>query len=328
MSADPLPGVRMQPDVTTKRTLPPTALDSVLTETENVYLIGHFGIARVPATGWSLRVDGQVRTPLRIDLRRLRALPAVTVTAVLECFGNPLQPDIPTRRVANVTWRGVAVRTLLAQAGVSAAATSLWAEGLDHGEFDGAAQREYLKDLPLDVVAERGIVAYEMNGLPLTEEHGYPARLFVPGYFGTNNVKWLHRLTVADRRPEHLFTTRLYQRVQPGSPIPVPVRDLDVNSIVTGYTRMGGTITLRGWAWSSAPVRRVQVSVDGDWADAQVDPRRADEFVWQRFSRTVRPAGGSHTVTARATDGLGRTQPLSGARNAAHVVTVDLPDAG
>ena len=112
----------------------------------------------------------------------------MTVTAVLECFGNPLDPALPVRRVANVRWRGVPVRALLNAAGVEARATSVWAQGLDFGRFDGIDCACYLKDLPLDTVAERGIIAYEMNGEPLTGEHGFPARLFVPGYFGTNNL--------------------------------------------------------------------------------------------------------------------------------------------
>lgn len=319
----------MAPANTTKRTVPPEVLGAPVTKTENVYVIGHFGIARVPAHGWSLRVDGLVETPLRLDLDDLRALPAVSVTAVLECFGNPLRPDEPVRRVANVIWRGVPVRALLERAGARPPADSLWVGGLDSGRFGARACESYLKDLPLDVVADRGIVAYEMNGEPLTEEHGFPARLFVPGYFGTNNVKWLRSLTVAAGRPEHLFTTELYQRVLPGGRHPVPVRDLDVNSVLTGHSERAGVTTVHGWAWSATPVSGVRVGVDGvdgEWLDATVDARRADAFGWQRFSRALRLAPGAHSVTARATDSQGRVQPLAGARNEVHTVTVTVPD--
>ncbi|MGH3260348.1 MAG: molybdopterin-dependent oxidoreductase, partial [Streptosporangiaceae bacterium] len=218
-------GPVMDPAVTTKRAPPPGRLGSRVTQTPDAYVIGHFGIARVAAPDWSLRVDGLAGSVLRISLPQLRALPSVTVTAVLECFGNPLQPTIPVRRVANVRWQGVPVRALLDAAGVRSRASILWARGPDS---DGTHCACYLKDLPLATAAERGIIAYEMNGEPLTSEHGFPARLFVPGYFGTNNVKWLTALTLADRRPGHLFTTRLYQRVEPGADVPVPVRDLDV----------------------------------------------------------------------------------------------------
>lgn len=310
-------GLRWTPD--------PTALDAPVTETENVYLIGHFGLAEVPAEGWALRVDGMVDRPLRLSLDELRTLPAVTVTAVLECYGNPLRPDEPVRRAANVTWRGVPARDLLTMAGADAGADSLWARGLDFGRFGDWEDLDYLKDVPLAVVVERGLVAYEMNGAPLTPGHGFPARLFVPGYFGTNNVKWLDGLTVASGRPVHLFTTRLYQRERPGSIEPVPVRDIDVNSLVTGHAEAGGKLTVHGWAWGSAPVTRVEIGVGGHWLPAAVNAREPDRFDWQRFTvdldlATLPP--GERLVTARATDALGATQPLAKARNQAHTVTL------
>lgn len=316
----------MDPAVTTKRTLPPDRLGSRITQTPDAYVIGHLGIARVTAPDWSLRVDGLVDKVLRIGLPQLRALPSVTVTAVLECFGNPLQPAIPVRRAANVRWRGVPVRALLDAAGVRSRASVIWARGLDSGQFDGTDCACYLKDLPLATVAERGIIAYEMNGEPLTGEHGFPARLFVPGYFGTNNVKWLAALTLADRRPEHLFTTRLYQRVEPGADAPVPVRDLDVTSLITspseGQTVQPGTVTIRGWAWSAVPVTAVDIGVLGTWQQAELEPRGAGDFAWQRFSATRHLEPGDYRVLARATDHRGRVQPQADARNQVHSVSL------
>lgn len=316
----------MDPAVTTKRTLPPDRLGSRITQTSDAYVIGHLGIARVTAPNWSLRVDGLVDNVLQIGLPQLRALPSVTVTAVLECFGNPLEPTIPVRRAANVRWRGVPVRTLLDVAGVRSHASVIWARGLDSGQFDGIDCACYLKDLPLATVAERGIVAYEMNGEPLTSEHGFPARLFVPGYFGTNNVKWLAALTLADRRPEHLFTTRLYQRVEPGADMPVPVRDLDVTSLITspreGQTVQSGTVTIRGWAWSAVPVTAVDIGVGGTWQRAELEPRGGGDFAWQQFSATRRLGPGDYRILARATDYRGQVQPQADARNQIHSVSL------
>jgi sulfane dehydrogenase subunit SoxC len=319
-------GPVMDPGVTTKRTLPPDRLGSRITQTSDAYVIGHLGIARVAAPDWSLRVDGLVGKVLRIGLPQLRALPSVTVTAVLECFGNPLEPTIPVRRAANVRWRGVPVRALLDAAGVQSRASVIWVRGLDSGQFDGVACAYYLKDLPLATVAERGIIAYEMNGEPLTDEHGFPARLFVPGYFGTNNVKWLAALTLADRRPEHLFTTRLYQRAEPGVDVPVPVRELDVTSLITspseGQAVQPGTVTICGWAWGSAPVTAVDIGVQGTWQRAELEPRSAGDYAWQRFSATRRLGPGDYRVLARATDCRGRIQPQADARNQVHAVSL------
>ncbi len=313
------PRTPMSPAGTTKWQRAPEALGAPVTAVDDLYVIGHFGIAQVDAASWRLRVEGRVRRPLELDVDALRAMPSVTEQAVLECFGNPLRPAEPTRRVGNVRWRGTPVAAVLELAGAEDAAL-VWAEGHDSGVFEGTACGEYLKDLPLDVVRERGLLAYEMNGEPLTAEHGHPVRLFVPGYFGTNNVKWLRRLTVADERPEHLFTTTLYQRPGPGGDL-APVRDLDVNSLVTDVRDTGPTLLVAGWAWGSAAVVDVEVGVDdGEPAPAVLDPPVGGVFSWRRFRADVPHPPGARAVWARARDASGARQSTSGARNARHVV--------
>lgn len=317
--------VTMTGDGTVKWQPEPHRLDQRRTPPSEVYLIGHFGLATVDPAGWTLRVDGLVDRVLDLGLDALRARPSTELTTMLECYGNPLDPDVPARRAANVTWRGVPVADLLAEAGVRDGAGSLWATGADSGVFAGIACTEYRKDVPLEVALARGIVAHEIDGAPLGVERGFPARLVVPGYFGTNNVKWLRALTVSDRRPEHLFTTELYLRTVPGADGPQPVRDLDVNSLITvpaaGEVE-GPDVEVAGWAWGMDPVASVEVGVDGDWAPATVEQRSGRHVTWQRFRALRRPGPGEHTVAARATDRHGRCQPLTGARNACHHVTI------
>jgi DMSO/TMAO reductase YedYZ molybdopterin-dependent catalytic subunit len=315
--------VEMAPAGTIKRQRSPRELDAPVTTVDDLYLIGHFGIAHVPPATWWLRVDGQVRRPLALDLDALRAMPSTRVHAVLECFGNPLRPREPTRRVGNVEWRGTPVSAVLDLAGADG--DLLWAQGHDSGVFEGRACTEYLKDLPLAVVRERGVLAYEMNGEPLTVEHGSPVRLFVPGYFGTNNVKWLRSLTVADHRAEHLFTTELYQRPVPGGTELAPVRDLDVNSLVTEVRRGRSLVHVAGWAWGSSEVVGVEVGSPGDdeaWVPAELGPPEGGRYAWRRFSASV-PGPGVRQVRARARDAAGARQPLTGDRNACHVVDVE-----
>lgn len=316
---------RMAPPTTTKWQPAPGRLTAPTTPVDDLYVIGHFGIAHVPTDTWRLRVHGLVARPLELDLDELRALPSVTVQAVLECFGNPLRPDVPTRRVGNVVWRGVPVDAVLELAGATRGHL-LWAEGHDSGVFEGIPCSEYRKDLPLDVVRERGILAHEMNGEPLTAEHGRPVRLVVPGYFGTNNVKWLRSLTVSDHRPEHLFTTTLYQRAEPGTSALAPVRDLDVNSLVTGVRRVGHALRVTGWAWSSSEIVGVEVGIGPgpgaesvlEWVDADLAPAVGGAFGWRGFVATPVAEPDARVVCARARDAAGRRQPLRGARNACH----------
>ena len=69
----------------------------------------------------------------------------------------------------------------------------------------------YRKDIPLDrAVHGGGILATQMNGVPIPAIHGAPVRALIPGYYGTNSVKWVRRLIVAPGRPSGLFASVMY----------------------------------------------------------------------------------------------------------------------
>ena len=320
------PRVVMDPAATYRRLVPVDLLASPITPTNDVYVIAHMGVARVDVAQWRLRIDGLVERPFELDYAALTALPATEVTAVLECFGNPVEPDVATRRVGNVVWRGVRLTQLLERAGVLRGARYVCAEGLDSGTFANVHSDRYVKDLPLARALEPDVlVAWAMNGTTLSAEHGFPARVFVPGYFGTNAVKWLSRLTLASERPDSLFTTRLYNRRVDGETR--PVRELDVHAVIVtpadGATVSPGRHIVSGWAWSAWAVCAVEISTDGgmQWHPAEVTPRAADHQ-WQRFTYDwdiARP--GRHALHARAVDERERTQPAVG-RNRIHTISV------
>jgi len=320
----------MDPAETYRRQVPVSQLKSFHTPTDSVYVIAHMGIAHVPVEGWELRIEGAVGHPLRLSHAELLERPAETIESVLECFGNPVEPDVPTRRVGNVSWRGTRLWPLLEEAGVQPRASLAWLEAPDHGAFAGTSSDRYIKDVPLEVVRARPVLlAWEMNGAPLTAEHGFPVRAVVPGFFGTNSVKWLNRIYLADTRPESLFTTRLYNRrvVVNGRERLEPVRDLDVHSVIIqpaeGDALAPGAQTVEGWAWSAGPVQRVEVSADGGatWQEARLEPRHHG-YVWQRFTLAwTAQTAGSYRLECRATDEQGRVQPPTG-RNRTHAVNV------
>ena len=265
----------MDPAQTYRHLVPVDRLAEPVTPSDDVYVIAHMGIARVDVAQWRLSVDGLVERPFELDYDALTSLPATEVTAVLECFGNPVEPDVATRRVGNVVWRGVRLAELVRRAGPTPEARYLCAEGLDSGTFANVDSDRYVKDLPLARALEPDVVVvWAMNGAPLSAEHGFPARVFVPGYFGTNAVKWLSRLTLTAERPESLFTTRLYNRRVDGEMR--PVRELDVHAVIVtppdGSVLTRGARSIGGWAWSAWPVRAVDVSTDGGatWEPARV----------------------------------------------------------
>ncbi|WP_051830311.1 molybdopterin-dependent oxidoreductase [Streptomyces novaecaesareae] len=305
----------------------PETPDLFITPVDEVFIRNHLGpLPRLDRATWSLTVEGLVERPLRLDFPDIQGLPQTRLTAVHECFGNPLRPDVPTRAVTNLEWAGVPLAAVLELAGPRPEARHVWLEGADTGDFAGESGLSYLKDLPLDQASAEVVLAHTMNGEPLRPDHGYPLRAVAPLMFGTNSVKWLSRIVLAADRPDHLFTTRLYTRVPPGGREAVPVREKDVSSkLLTpgdGSSVPAGSCALAGYAWSSTEVTSVEIAVDdADWQPAALD-RRGPDPAWQRFRLRYDLAPGPHRIRCRATDSAGRVQPLTGDRNAVHEIRV------
>ncbi|MFF1479304.1 molybdopterin-dependent oxidoreductase [Streptomyces sp. NPDC058301] len=303
-----------------------------VTPVDHVFVRAHLGVPDVDVDSWTLSVEGLVERPFQLRLDELLALPARRFTAFHECFGSPFRPDVPTRAVANLVWTGFDLSVLLDRAVPLASARHVWFEGADTGSFDGEDGLSYVKDLPLETARRDVFLAYEMNGEPLTVRHGHPLRTVVPRMFGTNSVKWLTRIILADERPDHMFTTRFYTRVHPGEQTARPVRSVDVGSKILGPQDgdqlADGRVRLVGRAWSTCEVVGVEVSVDeGPWLPASLEPLGADP-AWQPFTLDLRLPPGRHRVRARATDRDGRVQPPPGARNSVHEVTVTVGVSG
>jgi sulfane dehydrogenase subunit SoxC len=204
----------------------PHQMTDTVTSADDVFVLAHLGIPRIAPAHWSLSIDGLVGCARMLTLGDLKARPKRIVEAVHQCCGSPLEPTVPTRRVANVHWAGVDLAALLDEAGIDPAAQFLWSYGLDGGDFAGKPCEWYVKDLPLQRLAAGDVLlAYELNGEPLSAEHGFPLRLVVPGYYGTNSVKWLWRLHLAEHRAPGPFTTDFYNdnttisSLRPTSPV-------------------------------------------------------------------------------------------------------------
>jgi sulfane dehydrogenase subunit SoxC len=315
--------------------LPPHQTVERVTATSDLFVLAHLGVPRIDPAHWSLTIDGLVQRPLTLTLEALKKRPKTVIEAVHQCCGSPMEPTVPMRRISHVRWGGVDLAALLADAGISPEARFLWSYGLDGGDFAGTQCDWYLKDLPLErLKAGDVLLAYELNGAPLPAEHGFPVRLVVPGYYGTNSVKWLWRLRLADRRAEGIFASKLYNdtvdaaEVAAGQPARRPVWAVAPESIIVApapdatLTR-GEPVEIWGWAWSFRGVARVEISTDGGttFRAAALEPRHG--WSWQRFSLSWQPERAGDTLfSARAFDANGLGQPFDGARNAVHTVKV------
>jgi DMSO/TMAO reductase YedYZ molybdopterin-dependent catalytic subunit len=313
--------------------LKPHQLVDRVTRTEDTIVLCHFGVARVDADDWSLSIDGLVRRPMRLNLNELKRRPRVDVASIHQCCGSPLQPEEPKRRVCNVVWSGVRLAELMADCQPDPAARFVWSSGADHGVFEGVSCDAFVKDLPLDRIAEDVLIAYAMNDAPLSAENGFPARLVVPGFYGTNSVKWLTRLTLAANRATGPFTTRWYNdpiRDASGQPTGAtsPVWSIAPESVIVSpapdqVLTAGAAVEIWGWAWADGGIARVEVSIDGAsrWMQAVVEP--STSRAWQRFAVAWCPErSGGHELCSRAQSADGRAQPFSSARNAIHCVSV------
>lgn len=307
------------------------------TSTQDAIVLCHLGIPKIDPGQWLLTIDGLLKKPLCMTFDELRSRPRLSVTAVHQCAGSPLEPNVPTRRICNVSWTGVSLLSLLNECGVDPRATYLWSYGADHGTFEGIEVDTYLKDLPIARVADDVIIAYELNGEPLPREHGFPARLVVPGFYGTNSVKWISRISLADRRAPSPFTTRWYNDAisdEAGGPSPgtKPVWHIAPESIIVSPSlnlgvRLGSPIDIWGWAWADGGVTRVDISTDGGacWTSAELELARGR--AWQKFTYRWHPsAAGLASVQSRAAAADGAVQPATGRRNAVHCVPVVVTD--
>jgi DMSO/TMAO reductase YedYZ molybdopterin-dependent catalytic subunit len=307
----------------------PHILNDSITPDDLLFHTIHMGAAVIDTVRWKLVVTGLVKKPFSLSLDRLKRLPHKSVTSFHECYGSPLNP--PTEavwRIGNVVWTGVPLSYILSLASPLPEAQYVWSDGLDNGTFAGVSADRYQKDLPMDKAqSPEVLIAYKMNGEPLTKERGGPVRLVVPGWFGTNSTKWLCRLTLENRRAEGPYTTIFYNEIDPGDPRGInkrPVWKIEVNSIIVrpepDAVLVGSTVTIEGWAWCFEPVKSVSISFDEgeSWITTEVETRK--DFSWQKWKIECDLLSGSYSVMARAEATLGHMQPLYGRRNHVHRV--------
>jgi DMSO/TMAO reductase YedYZ molybdopterin-dependent catalytic subunit len=312
----------------------PFAESEPVTPNDRFFIRHHFPVAEIDPLSWSVHVDGAVDAPLTLSLDALRAMPAVTVSAVLECAGNgrafmqgfPSSVQWQLGGVGCATWTGVPLRDVLAHARLTASAVDVVFEGADHGpehKLPNDADIHFARSVPLATAMRPDVIlAYEMNGQPLALDHGAPLRVIVPGWYGVTSVKWLSRIVIATRPFTGFFQSAEYtfwKRADTGEVERVPVTTLQVKSEIArpypGEEVMAGVpYRVFGAAWTSdAVITSVDLSTDGGrtWTAASLGAA-PDANAWQAWEFAWTPATvGTCTLMARATDSAGRVQPMA-----------------
>jgi DMSO/TMAO reductase YedYZ molybdopterin-dependent catalytic subunit len=324
-------------------------LDSWLTPADNFFVVSHYGNQALSEASWRLSIGGLVARPQTLTLADLKARPRREVTFTMECSGNTGLPFF-IGGVGNARWAGTPLAPLLERAGVGEHGTEVVFWGADSGQLtirdnggvlgggqsgqvmdDGAGgldltiTEQFARSMSLEeALSGDKLLCYEMNGVPLPAEHGFPLRLIAPGWYGVANVKWLTRIEVMDQRYAGRFMARDYvtirEQVRDGQTVWTfnTVKHDRLKSAPAKVTRRRGRYKIMGAAWG-APIAEVEVQIDdGPWMTAELDDRRPRRgrsrdrsgFAWRFWTlRWGKPAAGEHTIRSRAFDVDGNVQP-------------------
>lgn len=248
---------------------------------------------RVDVATWRLGITGMVDRSFDLSFEELLALPQVESDITLACVSNEVGGDL----IGTARWRGVRLADLLDRAGVQPGATQIVGRSVDAwtGGFPTAAALD----------GRPALVAVAMNGEPLPREHGFPARLVVPGLFGyVSATKWLAEIKLTTLEAfDGYWVPRGWSKL---APINTQSR-IDVPR--PGVRPARGRQPIAGVAW--APTRgisRVEVSVDdGPWREARLSEPLNDD-TWRQWVYNWDARPGRHEIRSRATDGTGETQ--------------------
>jgi DMSO/TMAO reductase YedYZ molybdopterin-dependent catalytic subunit len=265
-----------------------------LTPVEHFYRVTkNFQDPVVPAGDWSLRVSGLVARPLKLGYRELQAVPATTQIVTMECISN----DVGGNLMSTGRFTGIPLRDLLTMAELRSGA----------GAVNFRARDGYTESLPLSVVmgAPEIVVAHQLNGSPLPDGHGFPARMLIPGRYGMKGPKWLESIDVAAAEAGGFWEGQGWDDqavVRTTSRFDTPR---------AGALLRGGSVLLAGVAFAGTRgVQAVEWSGDGGrtWSPADLKPPLSP-LTWVLWTAQWQPAGeGVHTLVVRARDGGGALQ--------------------
>lgn len=242
----------------------------------------------VKQTEWSLTIGGLVDEPYELTLEEIRAMPATIDINALQCISNEVGGSL----IGNGEWKGVFLKDLLERAGVQPGAVDL--------KFTCAD--DYTESITIEKALSSDVrLVYEMNGAPLTDKHGFPARLLVPGIYGMKNVKWVEKMEVVGEDYRGFWQ-------QQGWDDAAPVKLMSRIDLPESRETVGpGVVSVGGVAFSGdLGISKVEVSFDEgeSWNEAELLTEAVSPQSWYRWVYEWEPEGaGPRTIRVRAHDG-------------------------
>ena len=278
----------------------------------------HGGVPEINPDEHRLTIHGLVDRPLIFTMEDLMRFPSVSELHFLECSGNSstefsekssrLSVQMSHGLLSCCEWTGVRLSTLLDEVGIKPESKWLLAEGADAAAMT--------RSIPIEKALDDAIIVYAQNGEALRPEQGYPVRLFLPGFEGNSNIKWLRRIEIGEQPWQTREETSKYTDLLPDGTARQFTFNMPIKSVVTfpnfekSFTEKG-FYEISGLAWSgNGKVAKVEVSVDGGstWQEAQLQEPIISKCL-TRFRLPFTWTGQPFEVQSRATDEHGDVQP-------------------
>lgn len=262
-------------------------------------------VPAINANDWSLAVKGLVNNPVAITYEELKSMNSVEEFATLSCISNKIGGNL----ISTALWKGVKLKDILSRAGIQSNVKYIvfrCSDGYDVG-------------IPLENGMMDGtVLAYDMNNSPLTNEHGYPVRAIVPGFYGMMNPKWITEIELVDKTYEGFWqrkgwTNNGIKNINSSVIIPgnQPIDDRFPHLVPNNSFMTGKNIPIAGIAFAGDKgISKVEVSVDGGttWKTAIVkDP--LSQYTWVLWTSGFTALDkGNYKIIVRATDKTGQIQ--------------------
>lgn len=291
-----------------------------ITPNDQFFTVSHYNRPVIKPDEYKLELSGLVKNLKTFTLAELKRRPRQEVIFTLECAGNH-GFEWFTGGIGTAKWAGTPLAPILQEAGLKPESLEVVFFGADAGDEEVRnvkMRQEFSRSLSVsDALRPEVLLCYEMNGEPLPQEHGFPVRLIVPGWYGVAHVKWLSRIDVTDRRWAGRFMTRDYVTIREElqaegktvwtQKVVGPAR---VKSITARVVSLGGRYRIEGAAWGG-PIDRVEVRVDnGPWVSATITRGKEQDFAWKFWTLDwIGVTSGEHTITSRAVGRQGSIQP-------------------
>jgi hypothetical protein len=239
---------------------------------------------------WQLESAGLFRNPRPLSLQDLIAYPAVTQPITLSCISNRVAGDL----IGTSYWTGARLRDVLEDLGLQPEASALYVEAED-GFYETVVAE--------DMMDERTLLVYAMNGETLPVEHGFPLRIYIPNRYGMKQPKWIVRIEAIEAWLPGYWVERSWSRE--ARPQIVSVIDT-----ISEQATADGVAPVGGIAWAGdRGISRVEVQVDdGPWQEVQLRTPPLSGLTWVQWRFDWQATPGRHTLAVRATDGSGALQ--------------------